>query len=93
MNNDENERLLGLLLIGAATQRLPLEARGTASGIINAGGSFGQFLFAPILQRLIAEPKRLAPGAVRALVLVRLRCWRVCAQCRRFRFVSVGVWR
>lgn len=41
------------VLIGAATQRLPLEARGTASGIINAGGSFGQFLFAPILQRLI----------------------------------------
>ncbi len=41
------------VLIGAAAQRLPLEARGTASGIINAGGSFGQFIFAPVLQRLI----------------------------------------
>jgi predicted MFS family arabinose efflux permease len=41
------------VLIGAAAQRLPLEARGAASGVINAGGSFGQFVFAPILQRLI----------------------------------------
>ncbi len=41
------------VLIGAAAQRLPAEARGTASGVINAGGSFGQFLFAPILQKLI----------------------------------------
>jgi MFS family permease len=43
------------VLIGAAAQRLPVEARGTASGIINAGGSFGQFVFAPILQRLISS--------------------------------------
>ena len=41
------------VLIGAAARRLPVEARGTASGVINAGGSFGQFLFAPILQKLI----------------------------------------
>ena len=41
------------VLIGAAAQRLPAEARGTASGVINAGGSFGQFVFAPILQKLI----------------------------------------
>jgi len=41
------------VLIGAAAQRLPLEARGTASGVINAGGSFGQFVFAPLLQKLI----------------------------------------
>jgi predicted MFS family arabinose efflux permease len=41
------------VLIGAAAQRMPAHARGTASGIINAGGSFGQFLFAPILQKLI----------------------------------------
>ena len=41
------------VLFGAATNRLPLEARGAASGIINAGGSFGQFIFAPILQKLI----------------------------------------
>ena len=41
------------VLIGAASQRLPVEARGSASGVINAGGSFGQFVFAPILQKLI----------------------------------------
>ena len=41
------------VLFGAAAHRLPIEARGTASGIINAGGSFGQFVFAPILQKLI----------------------------------------
>ena len=41
------------VLIGAAAQRLPIEARGSASGVINAGGSFGQFVFAPILQKLI----------------------------------------
>lgn len=41
------------VLIGAAAQRLPATARGAASGVINAGGSFGQFLFAPILQGLI----------------------------------------
>lgn len=41
------------VLFGAAANRLPLEARGAASGVINAGGSFGQFIFAPILQKLI----------------------------------------
>jgi predicted MFS family arabinose efflux permease len=41
------------VLIGAAAQRLPIEARGSASGVINAGGSFGQFVFAPVLQKLI----------------------------------------
>ena len=41
------------VLLGAAAQRLPPHARGTASGVINAGGSFGQFVFAPITQKLI----------------------------------------
>ena len=41
------------VLLGAAAQRLPIESRGSASGVINAGGSFGQFVFAPILQKLI----------------------------------------
>jgi len=41
------------VLIGAAAQRLPAESRGTASGVINAGGSFGQFVFAPVAQMLI----------------------------------------
>ena len=41
------------VLIGAAAQRLPDEARGTASGVVNAGGSFGQFVFALVSQKLI----------------------------------------
>jgi predicted MFS family arabinose efflux permease len=41
------------VLIGAVAQRLPAAHRGTASGMINAGGSFGQFVFAPLLQTLI----------------------------------------
>jgi len=41
------------VLIAAAAQRLPAERRGFASGVINAGGSFGQFVFAPVAQRLI----------------------------------------
>jgi predicted MFS family arabinose efflux permease len=41
------------VLIGAAAQRLPAQSRGTASGIINAGGSLGQFVFAPVAQKLI----------------------------------------
>jgi predicted MFS family arabinose efflux permease len=41
------------VLIGAASRSLPAQARGAASGIINAGGSFGQFLFAPVFQALL----------------------------------------
>jgi predicted MFS family arabinose efflux permease len=43
------------VLIGAAAQRLPEQRRGFASGVINAGGSFGQFVFAPLAQRLITS--------------------------------------
>jgi MFS family permease len=42
------------ILIGAAAQRLPADRRSFASGFINAGGSFGQFLFAPVAQALIS---------------------------------------
>lgn len=41
------------VLLGAAANRLSQQERGTASGVINAGGSFGQFVFAPITQKLI----------------------------------------
>ena len=41
------------VLIGATAQRIPIEARGPASGVINAGGSLGQFIGAPIFQGLI----------------------------------------
>ena len=42
------------VLIGSAARHLPPEKRGMAAGIINAGGSFGQFVFAPITQKLIS---------------------------------------
>ena len=41
------------VLLGAVAQRIPATSRGTASGIINAGSSFGQFVFAPIIGKLI----------------------------------------
>ena len=41
------------ILIGSAAQRLPVERRSFASGFINAGGSFGQFVFAPLSQAVI----------------------------------------
>ncbi len=43
------------ILIGAAAQRLPAESRSTAAGFINAGGSLGQFVFAPLSQALISS--------------------------------------
>jgi predicted MFS family arabinose efflux permease len=43
------------VLMGAAAQRLPAERRAFASGFINAGGSFGQFLFAPLNSLMIAS--------------------------------------
>ena len=42
------------ILIGAAANRIPAEKRAFASGFINAGRSFGQFVFAPLSQALIA---------------------------------------
>ncbi|SNS01571.1 Predicted arabinose efflux permease, MFS family [Methylobacillus rhizosphaerae] len=41
------------ILIGAAAQKVSPEKRSMAAGIINAGGSFGQFIFAPVTQALI----------------------------------------
>ncbi len=41
------------VLIGATAQKIPASDRGSASGFINAGGSLGQFIFAPLNQKLI----------------------------------------
>ncbi|MFM2239225.1 MAG: hypothetical protein RJA69_599 [Pseudomonadota bacterium] len=41
------------VLIGASAQRLSPQQRGAASGWINAGGSLGQFVMAPLTQKLI----------------------------------------
>jgi predicted MFS family arabinose efflux permease len=42
------------VLVGSLARAMPPEQRGTAAGIVTSGGSFGQFVFAPIAQRLIA---------------------------------------
>jgi predicted MFS family arabinose efflux permease len=42
------------VLIGSLSRYLPAAQRGTAAGIITGGGSFGQFVFAPIAQKLIS---------------------------------------
>jgi predicted MFS family arabinose efflux permease len=41
------------ILIGITAQRLPAERRSFAAGFINAGGSLGQFVFAPVVQLII----------------------------------------
>ncbi|MEK9775313.1 MAG: MFS transporter, partial [Quisquiliibacterium sp.] len=42
------------ILIGSVADRIPANKRSFASGVINAGGSLGQFIFAPLTERLIA---------------------------------------
>ncbi len=41
------------VIMGALSHRVPADKRGLAAGISNAGGSLGQFVFAPILQLII----------------------------------------
>ena len=41
------------VLMAAATRLIPGDKRGLATGIINAGGSFGQFMMAPIATALM----------------------------------------
>ena len=42
------------VMMAATTRLIPLEKRGMATGIVNAGGSFGQFLFAPLAAGITA---------------------------------------
>ena len=58
------------VLIGAAAQRLPTDARGAASGVINAGGSLGQFVYAPLAQQLIQVQGWM--GAMYSLAVITL---------------------
>lgn len=43
------------VLMATATRMVPAEKRGITTGIVNAGGSFGQFLMAPLAGLLIGE--------------------------------------
>jgi MFS family permease len=66
------------VLIGAAAQRLPADKRGQAAGVINAGGSFGQFVFAPVTRGLMqalgwmGAMWSIAAATLAALPLVRI---------------------
>jgi predicted MFS family arabinose efflux permease len=42
------------VLMAATTRLVPVDKRGMANGIVNAGGSFGQFIFAPVTQGITA---------------------------------------
>jgi MFS family permease len=42
------------ILIGATAQHVPAERRSFAAGVINAGGSLGQFIFAPLNQAVLS---------------------------------------
>ena len=42
------------ILIGATAQRIAPEQRSSAAGVINAGGSLGQFVFAPLNQAVMS---------------------------------------
>src|SRR5260221_6219121 len=58
------------VLVGAAARHLHEDNRGKAAGIINAGGSFGQFVLAPISQALIQALGWM--GAMWSLALITL---------------------
>lgn len=60
------------ILMSQVAQKIPPRLRGTASGIVNAGGSFGQTIFAPLLQTLILMPTIAWQGALWALAAISL---------------------
>lgn len=60
------------ILMSLVSQRLPPSMRGTASGVVNAGGSFGQFAFAPLVQGLIFLPAVGWKGAMYVLAAISL---------------------
>ncbi len=63
--------MAGPSVLMAATSRLiPPERRGLATGVVNAGGSFGQFLMAPLAATLTASLGWV--GALQALALIVL---------------------
>ena len=58
------------VLMAATTRMIPPERRGMATGIVNAGGSFGQFLFVPIAGGITALAGWV--GALQGMALITL---------------------
>lgn len=69
------------VLIGATSGRLQAEQRSMAGGIINAGGSLGQFIFAPLMQAIInsfgwvAAMLSMAVTTLVSIPLARVLCY------------------
>jgi predicted MFS family arabinose efflux permease len=60
------------VLMGATMRLIPAERRGLATGIVNAGGSTGQFLLAPVAAALITGIGWV--GAMQVMALLVLLC-------------------
>lgn len=60
------------VLMAATTRMIPAERRGLATGIVNAGGSFGQFAMAPIAATLMVSLGW--ASAMQVLALLVLLC-------------------
>lgn len=58
------------VLMAATTRLVPADRRGMATGVVNAGGSFGQFVFAPIAQGITAAAGWVA--ALQSLAVITL---------------------
>lgn len=66
------------ILIGATAQHIPVERRSFAGGFINAGGSLGQFIFAPLNQAVLSAfgwMQAMWMMAVVALTTVPMAWW------------------
>lgn len=70
------------ILIGIIAGRLPADKSSVASGIINAGGSMGQFAFAPVVQAIISVKGYAAGLLLLSLSSVAsiLPSWLLCRQ-------------
>jgi predicted MFS family arabinose efflux permease len=61
------------VLMAATTRLVPADKRGLATGVVNAGGSFGQFVFAPVAQAVtVAAGWMAALQTLAALTLLAL---------------------
>ncbi len=58
------------VLMAATTRLVAADKRGLAIGVVNAGGSFGQFVFAPILQAITSAAGWMA--ALQAMAVITL---------------------
>lgn len=66
------------ILMSLLANRLPPQRRGFASGVLNAGGSFGQFLFAPVVQAMIVWQVLGWQGAMFVLGAISLATLPIC---------------